>query len=74
MKTVVSSVQAKELDRYAIEEMKMPSLVLMERAALAVVDALEKKAETLRRVLVVCGTGNNGADGVAVGRILHLKG
>lgn len=74
MKTVVSSVQAKELDQYAIEEMKMPSLVLMERAALAVVDALEKKAETLKCVLVVCGTGNNGADGVAVGRILHLKG
>ena len=74
MKTVVSSVQAKELDQYAIEEMKMPSLILMERAALAVVDALEKKAETLKCVLVVCGTGNNGADGVAVGRILHLKG
>ncbi len=43
MKTVVSSVQAKELDQYAIEEMKMPSLILMERAALAVVDALRKK-------------------------------
>ena len=72
MKTVVSSVQAKELDQYAIEEMKMPSLVLMERAALAVVDALEKKAETLKCVLVVWGTGNHGADGVAVGRSLHL--
>lgn len=74
MKTVVTGRQMKKLDAYAIEKMGMPSLVLMERAALCVVDEMKKQGCCLDRVLVVCGSGNNGADGVAVARILHLQG
>lgn len=74
MKTIVTCSQMRELDRYTIQNQKMPSEVLMERAALSVVERLEKKKKSLRRVLIVCGTGNNGGDGVAVGRILWLKG
>lgn len=63
----------KQLDRATIEKMGIPSLVLMERAALAVFDCL-KQQFLLKKTLVVCGSGNNGADGVAVARLLHLAG
>lgn len=67
----------KELDAAAIKEMGMPSLVLMERAALKTSEEiingfpLNKEKE---HVLVVCGRGNNGGDGIAIARLLHLQG
>ena len=63
----------KQLDQSTIKQMGIPSLVLMERAALAVFDCL-KQHFPLKKTLVVCGSGNNGADGVAVARLLHLAG
>ncbi|HIU76239.1 MAG TPA: NAD(P)H-hydrate epimerase, partial [Candidatus Pelethocola excrementipullorum] len=74
MKRIVTGYQMKALDAYTIETMGVPSLVLMERAALAVTDEILSGDYSLDRILVVCGTGNNGGDGVAVARILHLKG
>ena len=63
----------KQLDQSTIKQMGIPSLVLMERAALAVFDCL-KQHFPLKKTLVVCGSGNNGADGVAIARLLHLAG
>ena len=63
----------KQLDQSTIKQMGIPSLVLMERAALAVFDCL-KQHFPLKKTLIVCGSGNNGADGVAVARLLHLAG
>ncbi|MFR0078651.1 MAG: NAD(P)H-hydrate epimerase, partial [Blautia sp.] len=74
LRTIVSCGQMRELDRYTIQEQKLASGILMERAALAVVEQLEREEGTLGRVLVVCGAGNNGGDGVAFGRLLHLNG
>lgn len=74
MRYVLTDEQMKACDAYTIETMGVPSLVLMERAALSCVDALYEEGFDLARVLAVCGTGNNGADGVAVARLLHLKG
>lgn len=74
MKEIVTCAQMKELDRFTIENMGIPSCVLMERAALAVVTEMEKLFTKDERVLVVCGSGNNGGDGIAVARLLHLKG
>lgn len=71
-KTVLTVQQMKEIDRHAIEEVGIPSMVLMERAALSMVEELLQT--DLQSFLVVCGTGNNGGDGVAVARMLHLKG
>lgn len=73
MKQIVDSRQMKELDRYTIEEMGVSSIVLMERAALAVVEELKDSFDT-KKILVVCGSGNNGGDGVAIARILHVQG
>lgn len=74
MRYLPTGQQMREADFYTIEQMGMPSLVLMERAALQVVEAMEREALDMKRVMVVCGSGNNGGDGYAVARLLHLKG
>ncbi len=74
MQAIVGCREMKELDGHTIEQMGMPSMVLMERAALQVVQVLERDRESLAKVLIVCGRGNNGGDGIAIGRLLHQKG
>ena len=75
MKQIVTCKEMKALDGNMIEGIGIPSCVLMERAALKVAEELErtladKKQE--ERILCVCGSGNNGGDGVTVARILKL--
>lgn len=74
MKYIVSGAKMKEIDSYSIQTIGIPGPVLMERSALAVADAVEKKAGKKDRILAVCGTGNNGGDGVASCRLLKEKG
>lgn len=74
MEEIVTGSQMKALDKETIEHMGIPSLVLMERAGLAVYEAMKKEKLPLERVLVLCGGGNNGADGVVVARLLSLAG
>jgi len=67
--------EMKEIDRIAIEEYGIPSLELMEKAALHVTEKLlSMGCERGSRVAVVCGIGNNGGDGLAVARQLAAKG
>ncbi len=69
MKQVVTCQEMKSCDSYTIERMGVPSCVLMERAALKVVEELEKRFTTeniKQKILCVCGSGNNGGDGVAI--------
>lgn len=72
----VTTAQMKAIDEHAIRDLGIPSLELMEHAAGAVASAaLEEMALFPRpRVLVVCGTGNNGGDGLACARILMGSG
>lgn len=74
MKRIVTGKEMKALDRDTIEEMGVPSLVLMERAGLAAANALRESEFPLEKVLILCGSGNNGADGVVIARLLHLWG
>lgn len=65
--------QVREVDRLAVEQFHIPSIVLMENAARA---ALECAIDLLhdvphKRVLILCGMGNNGGDGLALARLLH---
>ncbi|MFQ6133130.1 MAG: NAD(P)H-hydrate dehydratase [Armatimonadota bacterium] len=73
---LANAQQMREVDRRAIEDCGLPSLVLMENAALAicagVVELLTERGG--RCVKVVAGKGNNGGDGLAVARQLLCRG
>jgi len=74
---LAAAAQMRELDRRAIEEWKIPSLDLMERAAAevaqAVLDRLPDRPSKCRAA-VFCGAGNNGGDGIGAARLLFLTG
>ena len=74
MTEILSAKQMQDCDKRTIEKHEIPSLVLMERAALKVVETIEKECENANSFSVVCGPGNNGGDGVAIARLLRLKG
>lgn len=61
----------KEIDRYAIENLNYPSLILMENASTGIYNKIKNNGD---KFLIICGTGNNGGDGLAVGRKLFLEG
>jgi NAD(P)H-hydrate epimerase len=71
---VLTVAESRALDAHAIEALGIPPLVLMENAALGVADALAARFAAAERVAIVCGPGNNGADGLAVGRQLAARG
>lgn len=74
MKYVISAEEMKLYDSRTMEHFGMPSCVLMERAALSVLDVIREKKLKTDRVLVVCGSGNNGGDGMVLARLLFLAG
>jgi hydroxyethylthiazole kinase-like uncharacterized protein yjeF len=71
---VLDSDEMREADRITIRELGLPGLVLMEAAAGAVTEVVAERFPGARRVVVVCGPGNNGGDGLAVARQLRCRG
>jgi NAD(P)H-hydrate epimerase len=73
---VLNAAQMRDADRQTIEDIGIPSMVLMENAGRQVVAALEAAYDDLtdRHVAVLCGPGNNGGDGFVVARTLHHRG
>ncbi len=74
MKRIVNSEEMKYCDSNTISYFGVPSLVLMERAALSIAAYVPQELKNSGRVLIVCGNGNNGADGLAAARLLYQKG
>ena len=74
MRYLPDGAQMQAADKYTIEELGVPSLVLMERAALKVVEVIHEKGIDTSKTLVVCGSGNNGGDGFAAARLLTEEG
>jgi NAD(P)H-hydrate epimerase len=73
---VLSRQGARDIDRLAAEQYGIPSILLMENAAFHLADVamhLTEEAEGAR-VLIFCGPGNNGGDGLALARHLHNAG
>jgi NAD(P)H-hydrate epimerase len=64
----------REVDRVTISKLGLPSLVLMESAASAVSEIVSERFPDAGRVVMVCGPGNNGGDGLAVARQLRCQG
>ncbi len=73
---LVTPEQMRELDRRTIEEAHIPSSTLMERAGTGVITHLLQHygSPKGKKVVVYCGKGNNGGDGLVVARLLKDKG
>src|SRR3954465_10624678 len=73
---VLNTQQMREADRQTIDEVGIPSVVLMENAGRQAVAAMEAAFEDLAssKVGVLCGRGNNGGDGFVVARTLAQRG
>lgn len=79
MKYLVTGKEMKLLDQNTSGHFKVPELVLMEQAAMHFVwrlcDVLKDKITNKQtKGVVFCGLGNNGADGIAIARLLNEKG
>lgn len=86
MEYLVTAEEMKRYDKNTSEYFKIPPAVLMERAALACCQVIEErqrrlekgaepfKPPCLRKVLIAAGCGNNGGDGLAIGRLLMQAG
>lgn len=70
MKPLVTPDLMRKIDAAASSKYRFPTILLMENAGRAVVEETERAAGPLeeKRVLVVCGKGNNGGDGFAAAR------
>ena len=73
---ILNAAQMREADRRTIEDIGIPSLVLMENAGRQVVAAIEAAHSDLAelKVAVLCGRGNNGGDGFVVARTMMQRG
>ncbi|HVE73030.1 MAG TPA: NAD(P)H-hydrate dehydratase [Thermoanaerobaculia bacterium] len=71
---ILNAEQMRNIDRRTTERFGVPSIVLMENAAAAVVDAIFERYADSERVAILCGTGANGGDGFAVARHLENRG
>ncbi len=74
MEYVVTAEQMRMQERFVMEQIGVSAEVLMERAALFAAGVIKKRVQKDARILIACGTGNNGADGLALARILTEKG
>lgn len=65
---ILTREEMREADRRMIEDVGLPGIVLMEHAA----QKLQKDCK--EKSLILCGSGNNGGDGLALARLLFLEG
>ncbi len=70
---VLTAESMRALDRRAIEEIGIPGPVLMENAALGVVEAIFERYPSASSAAIFCGPGNNGGDGLAIARRLDAR-
>lgn len=78
MKYILTPEQMRAIDSAAMQELGIPSIVLMENAARSAAEIIEQylsqKCPAFRGIVyVLCGAGNNGGDGLAIARHLHER-
>ena len=74
MLKIFSSDQVRKADAYTIQNEPVSSVNLMERAAGACVEWMNTLQDmSNKQVLIFCGPGNNGGDGLAIARMIHAK-
>jgi len=72
---LLTAAQMREADRLTTERYGIASLQLMENAGTAIADVLFAEVSDLprRKIVILCGKGNNGGDGLVVARVLHER-
>ncbi len=65
--------EVNSLDKRCYENFALSEDILMEHAANAMAEFIQKNHSDKKSVLIVCGSGNNGADGIALARLLYGK-
>lgn len=70
MQYIVTAEEMKFCDSYTIDRIGIPSLLLMERAAMEMAEVVKTYIKKNSSVIIFAGTGNNGGDALAVGRLL----
>jgi hydroxyethylthiazole kinase-like uncharacterized protein yjeF len=70
MLKILNTQQIRDLDAYTIKHTPIASIDLMERACLSFVQWFVQRFDGTKKVGVVCGTGNNGGDGLGIARLL----
>lgn len=74
MQKLLTAAQMQNVDAYTIKQKNINSIDLMEQAASAFVNAFEAECKELNTCIVIfCGPGNNGGDGLAIARLLAAK-
>ena len=71
---ITTAAEMREVDRATSERFGLPSLTLMENAGSAIAQFILEEYGQAKRIVVVCGKGNNGGDGFVVARKLHGAG
>ncbi len=66
--------QVRDMDNMAIHECGIPGIVLMERAGAAAFELLRQQWSLAKRIIVFCGSGNNGGDGYVIARLAREQG
>lgn len=75
MMSLLSPQEAVSADAISEKSFCLPPFLLMENAALASLNALKKETALFnKRIVIVCGSGNNGGDGLALARHIHCNG
>jgi NAD(P)H-hydrate epimerase len=74
--TYLTIEQVRRIDRIAVEQYAIPSIVLMENAARSALATISTfyPPEEFPRVAILVGAGNNGGDGLALARLMHNAG
>lgn len=71
---LLSASEIREADAFTIREEPIASVDLMERAALRCLEWMESTFDRSRPIILFCGPGNNGGDGLALARLLQHSG
>lgn len=71
---ILSSIQLKDLDKFTIDNEPIASIDLMERAAVALTNAIIHRWDTSFSIKVFAGPGNNGGDALAIARMMSQHG
>lgn len=71
---ILTTEQIRRWDSFTISNEPISSIQLMERASEAFASWISENCKNHKKIAVFCGTGNNGGDGLAIARILYMKG